>query len=441
MIPRCRRCSCGATNRRSATCLACRRTASANSPRCACASAARSRWSEPRPRTNGWSSATARPSSNAGESGHDFAIDLPMDVLFGKPPKMHRDTARPPAPRWPELATDRARPARRRAARARAPDRRVEILPGHHRRPHRRRPDRARPDGRPVAAAGGRLRDHAVRFRWLRRRSDGDRRTHAAGVARPCRGRAHGGGRGDHQPVRRAGRDPASDQAVGELDGRRRPPRRRRAPVRRGQGGRHGAVPGTRPEHSGRQGFAVDAGAVARRRRRAEIGVAGVADRHRVRAGGRHAHATHAVARARGRQRALADRPRRRQAASSAARSWRSAIRRLRRAAMLRQRRIARIWRRRAGPRRSATPARVLRTDPRRARSRPAARLPRPFRRRRLRHVVRNGVLLARWASTSASMAGATIRSARCSTRNSARWCRSRPRIAPSSPTWSRATA
>src|SRR5690606_31146123 len=26
-------------------------------------------------------------------------IDLPMDVLFGKPPKMHRDTAQPPPPR------------------------------------------------------------------------------------------------------------------------------------------------------------------------------------------------------------------------------------------------------------------------------------------------------------------------------------------------------
>ncbi|HEX2596645.1 MAG TPA: phosphoribosylformylglycinamidine synthase, partial [Luteimonas sp.] len=34
-----------------------------------------------------------------------WAIDLPMDVLFGKPPKMHRDTAHPPSPRWPELAT------------------------------------------------------------------------------------------------------------------------------------------------------------------------------------------------------------------------------------------------------------------------------------------------------------------------------------------------
>ena len=35
----------------------------------------------------------------------DAAIDLPMDVLFGKPPKMHRDTAHPAATRWPELDT------------------------------------------------------------------------------------------------------------------------------------------------------------------------------------------------------------------------------------------------------------------------------------------------------------------------------------------------
>jgi phosphoribosylformylglycinamidine synthase len=31
------------------------------------------------------------------------AIDLPMDVLFGKAPKMHRDTARPAPTRWPTL--------------------------------------------------------------------------------------------------------------------------------------------------------------------------------------------------------------------------------------------------------------------------------------------------------------------------------------------------
>jgi phosphoribosylformylglycinamidine synthase len=33
-------------------------------------------------------------------------IDLPMDVLFGKPPKMHRDAQRPRATRWPSLSTD-----------------------------------------------------------------------------------------------------------------------------------------------------------------------------------------------------------------------------------------------------------------------------------------------------------------------------------------------
>lgn len=31
------------------------------------------------------------------------AIDIPMDVLFGKPPKMHRDTAHPAPPKWPAL--------------------------------------------------------------------------------------------------------------------------------------------------------------------------------------------------------------------------------------------------------------------------------------------------------------------------------------------------
>ncbi|MCD9124315.1 phosphoribosylformylglycinamidine synthase [Luteimonas fraxinea] len=36
-------------------------------------------------------------------SGRDWPIDLPMDVLFGKPPKMHRDTARTTPHRWPAL--------------------------------------------------------------------------------------------------------------------------------------------------------------------------------------------------------------------------------------------------------------------------------------------------------------------------------------------------
>ncbi|GAB3734713.1 phosphoribosylformylglycinamidine synthase [Luteimonas pelagia] len=33
-----------------------------------------------------------------------WSIDLPMDLLFGKPPKMHRDARRPPPAPWPELS-------------------------------------------------------------------------------------------------------------------------------------------------------------------------------------------------------------------------------------------------------------------------------------------------------------------------------------------------
>lgn len=45
------------------------------------------------------------PRGSAAQAAHPHPIDLPMDVLFGKAPKMHRDTAHPPAPRWPQLKT------------------------------------------------------------------------------------------------------------------------------------------------------------------------------------------------------------------------------------------------------------------------------------------------------------------------------------------------
>ncbi|WP_064748862.1 phosphoribosylformylglycinamidine synthase [Lysobacter antibioticus] len=40
------------------------------------------------------------------EPAADWPIDLPMDVLFGKPPKMHRDTRHPAAAPWPALDWD-----------------------------------------------------------------------------------------------------------------------------------------------------------------------------------------------------------------------------------------------------------------------------------------------------------------------------------------------
>jgi len=45
------------------------------------------------------------PPPQAGEGADRYPIDLPMDVLFGKPPKMHRDTGYPDAPKWPALQT------------------------------------------------------------------------------------------------------------------------------------------------------------------------------------------------------------------------------------------------------------------------------------------------------------------------------------------------
>jgi phosphoribosylformylglycinamidine synthase len=41
--------------------------------------------------------------SSDGRGAETHAIDLPMDVLFGKPPKMHRDTHRPAPAQWPVL--------------------------------------------------------------------------------------------------------------------------------------------------------------------------------------------------------------------------------------------------------------------------------------------------------------------------------------------------
>lgn len=48
----------------------------------------------------------ATPEASAAGALPPLAIDLPMDVLFGKPPKMHRDTRHPAAVAWPALDTD-----------------------------------------------------------------------------------------------------------------------------------------------------------------------------------------------------------------------------------------------------------------------------------------------------------------------------------------------
>ena len=52
------------------------------------------------------SSVAARHLPAEGEGTTAHPIDLPMDVLFGKPPKMHRDARRPRHSRWTSLSTD-----------------------------------------------------------------------------------------------------------------------------------------------------------------------------------------------------------------------------------------------------------------------------------------------------------------------------------------------
>ena len=119
-------------------------------------------------------------------------------------------------------------------------------------------------------------------FRRLHRRSDGDGRAFAAGADRRARIGPHGGRRGADQPGGRRGRRAGRREALRQLDGRGRAPGRGRRAVRHGARRRAGVVPGAGHQHSGGQGFAVDAHDVARRRRRQGGDGAGLADRHGI---------------------------------------------------------------------------------------------------------------------------------------------------------------
>jgi phosphoribosylformylglycinamidine synthase len=80
-------------------------------------------------------------------------------------------------------------------------------------------------------------------------------------------------------------REAAGRETVGELDGGGRSSRRGCRPVRHGEGGRPGTLPGARDFHPGRQGFDVDEDRVGGRRRATRGHGAAVADRLGVRAG------------------------------------------------------------------------------------------------------------------------------------------------------------
>ena len=100
-----RRARSGATRRRSATCWRFAPPTAIASPRSASASAVRLPWSARRRRASGWSSPTAISATTP--------VDMDLDVLLGKPPKMTRDVTRVAARLRPlDLAgiTDHGRP-------------------------------------------------------------------------------------------------------------------------------------------------------------------------------------------------------------------------------------------------------------------------------------------------------------------------------------------
>jgi phosphoribosylformylglycinamidine synthase len=262
----------------------------ANSRRCACANAARSPSSAPRRRKNASSSPWApRPTRSRRPR------DRPADGRALR--QAAEDASRrhtPPAPRWPELSTD-ALDLHDAGLRVLAHptvasknflitigDRTVGGLTA--------RDQMVGPWQMPVADCAITLADYAgfAAKRWRRR-------THAARLARRRRRRAHG--RGEAITNLCAARLDALDRiklsanwmaAAGH-------PGEGRAPVRCRARRRPAAGPRTRPQHPGRQGLAVDAGAVAVRWHGAEVRVAGLADRLAFAAGGRRAAAAHAA--------------------------------------------------------------------------------------------------------------------------------------------------
>ena len=257
----CRRWSCGATRRRSATCW----RIEAQALRAIRAIAARERC----------------PFAVIGEidgSGqlrvHDplfdnEPVDMPLEVLLGKPPRLTREvrSAAPPA-----RALRHAPPLDLREAalpRAAPAGRGRQDLPHHHRRSHRRRTDQPRPAGRALAGAGERCGGDPRRLPRPRRRGDGDGRAHARWRCwmRPPPGAWR-------WPRRSPTSSPptSTPSATSACRPTGWPPAASPARTRRStttvQRGGQGAVPGARHRDSGRQGLAVDEDRVARGRRR-----------------------------------------------------------------------------------------------------------------------------------------------------------------------------
>jgi phosphoribosylformylglycinamidine synthase len=107
-------------------------------------------------------------------------VNMPMNVLLGKTPKMHRDvkTLKREFKAIDLTGVDLQDSVIKVLSHPTVASKRFLI---HHRRPHRRRIEPPRPNGWPLASARSRLRRDAGRFNWLCWRSHGHGRAHATG--------------------------------------------------------------------------------------------------------------------------------------------------------------------------------------------------------------------------------------------------------------------
>lgn len=216
-------------------------------------------------------------------------VALPMNVLFGKPPKMLRDVAghsvEAPSPLVGRVEGEGLSLADAVARVLRFPavaDKSFLITIGD--RTVTGLVCRDQMVGT-LASSGQRCRGHDHQLRCLYRRSDGDGRAHPLAVLNaPASGRM-AVGEAITSYRRRPDREAGRCEVVGQLDGGSGPSRRGRAPVRYRQSGGDGTVPGAGHRHSGRQGFAVHENRLGGGWRGQERGRAAVVDRIRLRAG------------------------------------------------------------------------------------------------------------------------------------------------------------
>ena len=213
-------------------------------------------------------------------------VDVPLDVILGKPPKMLRDVRRVPAlsDAFDAARVDVVEAAYRLLRFPAIADKTFLITIGDRTVGGMiSRDPMVGPWQVPVSDVAVTLSDYTSHSGEAMAMGE---RTPLALLDATCV-RPHGGRRSAHQHRGRGHRRNFRRAPLRELDGRVRRARRGRGPVRDREGRGRGVLSRARHHDSGRQGFAVDEDQLDAGRPRAEDGRAAVADRLGVRAGAR----------------------------------------------------------------------------------------------------------------------------------------------------------